>query len=46
VRRNEFRALLVVPRRAPGGWPLARLAPGFLQRMSIRFVERQRAATG
>lgn len=42
VRRN--RALLVAPRRAHAAWLFARLAPGLLQRMSIRFVAQQRAA--
>lgn len=42
IARN--RALLVVPRKAYAGWLLARYAPGLMQRMSIRFVARQRAA--
>ena len=42
IERN--RALLVVPRRAHAAWLLARLAPGLMQRMSIRFVEKQRAS--
>lgn len=42
VERNS--ALLVWPRQARTAWLVARLAPGFLQRMSIKFVERQRAA--
>ncbi|OBF13416.1 SDR family NAD(P)-dependent oxidoreductase [Mycobacterium sp. ACS4331] len=42
VERN--RAILVAPRRAYAGWLLARYAPGLMQRMSIRFVARQRAA--
>jgi len=41
IERNK--ALLVVPRQAHAAWLLARLAPGLLQRFSIRFVERQRA---
>lgn len=41
IQRN--RALLVVPRRAHASWVFARLAPGLLQRMSIGFIERQRA---
>jgi NAD(P)-dependent dehydrogenase (short-subunit alcohol dehydrogenase family) len=41
IQRNK--ALLVVPKRAHASWLLARLAPGLLQRMSIEFVERQRA---
>lgn len=41
IERNK--ALLVVPKRAHVSWLFARLAPGLLQRMSIRFVERQRA---
>jgi NAD(P)-dependent dehydrogenase (short-subunit alcohol dehydrogenase family) len=41
IERNK--ALLVVPKRAHASWVLARLAPGLLQRFSIRFVERQRA---
>ncbi|WP_099020597.1 SDR family NAD(P)-dependent oxidoreductase [Mycolicibacterium palauense] len=42
IRRN--RAVLVAPRKAYPGWLLARYAPGLMQRMSIRFVARQRAA--
>lgn len=42
VERN--RALLVVPRTAYAGWLLARFAPGLMQRMSIRFMARQRRA--
>jgi NAD(P)-dependent dehydrogenase (short-subunit alcohol dehydrogenase family) len=42
VARN--RALLVTPRRAYAGWLLARLAPGVMQRMAIRFAAQQRAA--
>jgi NAD(P)-dependent dehydrogenase (short-subunit alcohol dehydrogenase family) len=41
IQRNK--ALLVVPKRAHASWLFARLAPGLLQRMSIEFVERQRA---
>ncbi|BCO34742.1 NAD(P)-dependent oxidoreductase [Mycobacterium heckeshornense] len=41
IERNK--ALLVVPKRAHATWLAARLAPGLLQRFSIRFVERQRA---
>ncbi|MCW2685198.1 MAG: bdhA 3, partial [Mycobacterium sp.] len=37
------RALLVVPKRAHAAWLFARLAPGLMQRLSIRFIERQRA---
>jgi short-subunit dehydrogenase len=42
IERNK--ALLVWPRQARTAWLVARLAPGFLQKMSIKFVERQRAA--
>jgi short-subunit dehydrogenase len=41
IARN--RALLVVPKRAHAAWLFARLAPGLMQRLSIRFIERQRA---
>ncbi|BBY05300.1 SDR family NAD(P)-dependent oxidoreductase [Mycobacterium noviomagense] len=41
IQRNK--ALLVVPKRAYASWLFARLAPGLLQRMSVGFVERQRA---
>ena len=41
LTRNK--ALLVKPRLAHAQWLFARLAPGLMQRMSIRFVERQRA---
>ncbi len=42
IERN--RALLVVPRpQARAAWLFARLAPNLMQRMTIRFVERQRA---
>jgi NAD(P)-dependent dehydrogenase (short-subunit alcohol dehydrogenase family) len=37
------KALLVVPKRAYASWVLARLAPGLLQRMSIRFIAQQRS---
>ncbi len=42
VRGNK--ALLVVPKRAHASWLFARLAPTLLQRMSVGFVERQRAS--
>lgn len=42
IERN--RAILVAPRKAYAGWLLARYAPGVMQRMSIRFVARQRAS--
>lgn len=41
VARNK--ALLVKPRRAHAQWVLARLAPGFMQRMSIKFIAGQRS---
>lgn len=41
IARNK--ALLVKPRRAQASWLLARLAPGLMQRMSMRFVASQRA---
>jgi NAD(P)-dependent dehydrogenase (short-subunit alcohol dehydrogenase family) len=41
IQRNK--ALLVVPKRAHASWLFARLAPGLLQRFSVRFIERQRA---
>ncbi len=41
IERNK--ALLVKPRRAHAQWLMARLAPGLMQRMSIRFIESQRA---
>ncbi len=41
IERNK--ALLVWPRQARQARLFARLAPGLLQRMSIRFVDRQRA---
>ena len=40
IERN--RGLLVVPRSAYAGWLFARLAPGLMQRMSIRFMAQQR----
>jgi NAD(P)-dependent dehydrogenase (short-subunit alcohol dehydrogenase family) len=42
IERNK--AVLVKPRRAHAQWALARLAPGLMQRMSIGFIERQRAS--
>jgi NAD(P)-dependent dehydrogenase (short-subunit alcohol dehydrogenase family) len=42
IGRNQ--ALLVVPKRAHAAWWFARLAPGLMQRMSIRFIEGQRAS--
>lgn len=39
IERNK--ALLVVPRRAYASWLFARLAPGLLQRLSIRFISAQ-----
>ena len=41
IERNK--ALLVKPRQAQAAWLFARLAPGLLNRMSIRFVTQQRA---
>ena len=41
VERNK--ALLVKPRSAHGQWLFARLAPGLMQRASIKFVARQRS---
>jgi NAD(P)-dependent dehydrogenase (short-subunit alcohol dehydrogenase family) len=41
IERNK--ALLVVPKRAYATWLFARLAPGLLQRLSIRFIAQQRA---
>jgi hypothetical protein len=38
------KALLVWPRQARLAWLFSRLAPGLLQRMSIGFVNKQRAA--
>jgi NAD(P)-dependent dehydrogenase (short-subunit alcohol dehydrogenase family) len=42
------KALLVVPKRAHASWVFARLAPGLLQSLSIRFIaqQRKRQATG
>jgi NAD(P)-dependent dehydrogenase (short-subunit alcohol dehydrogenase family) len=40
IDRNK--ALLVVPKRAHASWVFARLAPGLLQRLSIRFIADQR----
>jgi NAD(P)-dependent dehydrogenase (short-subunit alcohol dehydrogenase family) len=40
IGRNK--ALLVVPKRAYASWVFARLAPGLLQRFSIRFIADQR----
>ena len=42
IGRNK--AILVAPRMAHAGWLFARFAPGLMNRMSIRFVARQRAA--
>jgi NAD(P)-dependent dehydrogenase (short-subunit alcohol dehydrogenase family) len=42
IERNK--ALLVKPRRAHAAWLFSRLAPGLMQRMSIRFVAGQREA--
>lgn len=44
IERNK--ALLVWPRQARMAWRFARYAPGLLQRMSIGFVAKQRAAQG
>ncbi|RDH78202.1 SDR family NAD(P)-dependent oxidoreductase [Mycolicibacterium moriokaense] len=41
IERNK--ALLVRPRSAHGQWLFARLAPGLMQRASIRFISSQRA---
>ncbi len=41
VERNK--ALLVRPRSAHGQWLFARLAPGLMQRASIRFIASQRS---
>lgn len=41
IERNK--ALLVWPRQARTAWRFARFAPSLLQRMSIRFVAKQRA---
>ncbi|KHO18563.1 SDR family NAD(P)-dependent oxidoreductase [Mycolicibacterium setense] len=37
------KAILVKPRRAHASWLIARLAPGLMQRLSMRFVASQRA---
>ena len=42
IERNK--ALLVWPRQARTAWRFSRLFPGVLQRMSIGFVNKQRAA--
>jgi NAD(P)-dependent dehydrogenase (short-subunit alcohol dehydrogenase family) len=42
IERNK--ALLVKPRSAHAQWLFARLAPGLMQRFSIRFVQSQRAS--
>lgn len=42
IERNK--AILVKPRRAHASWVFARLAPGLMQRLSMRFVASQRAA--
>ena len=44
IEKNK--ALLVWPRQARQAWLFSRLAPGLLQRMSIGFVNKQRAAQG
>jgi len=41
IERNK--AVLVKPRSAHGQWLFARLAPGLMQRASIRFIASQRA---
>ncbi|TMS54136.1 SDR family oxidoreductase [Mycobacterium sp. DBP42] len=41
IERNQ--AILVKPRRAHASWLFARLAPGLMQRLSMRFVAAQRA---
>jgi NAD(P)-dependent dehydrogenase (short-subunit alcohol dehydrogenase family) len=41
IEKNK--ALLVKPRIAHAQWLFARLAPGLMQRMSIRFIDGQRA---
>jgi short-subunit dehydrogenase len=40
IKRNK--ALLVAPKQAYASWVFARLAPGLLQRFSIRFIADQR----
>jgi hypothetical protein len=42
VEKNK--AILVKPRVAHAQWLFARLAPNLMQRMSIGFIERQRAS--
>lgn len=42
IERNK--AILVKPRRAHASWLFARLAPGLMQRLSMRFVAAQRAS--
>ena len=42
IEKNK--AILVKPRLAHAQWLFARLAPGLMQRMSIGFIERQRAS--
>jgi short-subunit dehydrogenase len=39
---NRNKALLVAPKQAYASWVFARLAPGLLQRFSIRFIADQR----
>jgi hypothetical protein len=41
IEKNK--AVLVKPRLAHAQWLFARLAPGLIQRMSIGFIDRQRA---
>jgi NAD(P)-dependent dehydrogenase (short-subunit alcohol dehydrogenase family) len=41
IARNK--AILVKPRRAHASWLIARLAPGLMQRLSMKFVASQRA---
>ncbi|WP_029107936.1 SDR family oxidoreductase [Mycobacterium sp. URHD0025] len=41
IARNK--AVVVKPRRAHASWLIARLAPGLMQRLSMRFVASQRA---
>ncbi len=41
IARNK--AIVVKPRRAHASWLIARLAPGLMQRLSMRFVASQRA---
>ncbi|MFV8050092.1 SDR family NAD(P)-dependent oxidoreductase [Mycobacterium sp. 48b] len=41
IARNK--AILVKPRRAHASWLFARLAPGLMQRLSMKFVASQRA---